>query len=127
MTAGLQPTPWLVDHAHVLPMAGDALDVAAGRGRNALWLAERGFTTRAIDRDAAAIAELTAVARRRQLPLRAEVVDLEEGRPARLRAPRSGEVSPKPWRRREGRPLPESEFDLIVVVQYLHRPLFPAL
>jgi tellurite methyltransferase len=109
-----EPTRWLVDHAHLLPFAGDAIDVACGRGRNALWLAARGFNTLAVDRDATAIAELRDAAEQSRLPLRAEVKDLEHGGP-------------------EGRPLPEgaalavAAFDVIVVVHYLHRPLFPAL
>ena len=45
----LMPARWLVDHAHVLPARGRALDVACGRGRHALWLAARGLQTHAID------------------------------------------------------------------------------
>ena len=112
--SGDKPTRWLVDHAHLLPPAGEAIDVACGGGRNALWLAARGFNTLAVDRDASAIAQLSEVTRQRRLPLRAQVADLEEGRP-------------------EGRPLPGeaplrvAAFDVMVVVRYLHRPLFPAL
>ncbi len=50
-----EPTRWLVDHARLLPAAGDALDVACGSGRNAFWLAARGLSTLAIDRDAGQI------------------------------------------------------------------------
>ena len=99
------PARWLVDHAHVLPETGDALDVASGSGRNALWLAARGLNTLAIDRSADAIAGIRRAAADRHIPLRAEVVDLE--------TPEST--------------LPVSAFDVVVVVHYLHRPLFPAL
>ena len=99
------PTRWLVDHAHMLPETGDALDVASGSGRNALWLAARGLNTLAIDRSADAVADIRRAAAARQIPLRAEIVDLE--------TPESR--------------LPVSAFDLVVVVHYLHRPLFPAL
>jgi tellurite methyltransferase len=112
--SGDEPTRWLVDHAHLLPLAGDAIDVACGRGRNALWLAARGFNTLAVDRDAAAIAELRDAAQQRRLPLRAEVRDLEHGGP---------EGGPRPG----GAAVPVAAFDVIVVVHYLHRPLFPAL
>jgi SAM-dependent methyltransferase len=98
-------TRWLVDHAHLLPPGGDALDVASGAGRNAIWLAERGFHTRAVDRDEAAILQIRETAARLQLPLQADVVDLETGDP---------QVFPP-------------AYDVIVVVHYLHRPLFPAL
>jgi SAM-dependent methyltransferase len=94
-----------VQHADLLPRQGRALDVASGRGRNALWLAERGLTTLAVDRDAQAVDELNDVARERHLPLRAEVRDLEGG----------------------ADPFRGSAFDVIVIVHYLHRPLFPAL
>jgi SAM-dependent methyltransferase len=99
------PARWLVDHASMLPARGDALDVACGSGRNALWLAARGLHTVAVDRNRSAIANLRDAALRLHLPLHAEVVDLEA----------------------EERPLPVSAFDLVLVVHYLHRPLFPAL
>jgi len=99
------PAAWLVQHSELLPRTGSALDVACGRGRHALWLAERGLTTLALDRDADAVRELNDLARDRRLPLSAEVRDLE-GHP---------------------RPFLGASFDVIVVVHYLHRPLFPAL
>jgi SAM-dependent methyltransferase len=105
MESTAQPATWLVQHAHLLPAAGEALDVACGRGRHALWLAARGLTVHAIDRSAEAVAALDAVAGQRHLPVRARVFDLEAGTPD----------------------LPRAAFDLVVVVHYLHRPLFPAL
>ena len=103
MTA--EPTRWLVDHEHLLPHAGRAIDVACGRGRNALWLARRGLNTDAIDRAAEAVEYVRAEARRLELPLSAEIVDLEHG----------------------GGWWPAATYDVVVVVHYLHRPLFPAL
>jgi SAM-dependent methyltransferase len=114
-----EPTRWLVDHARLLPAAGDALDVACGSGRNALWLAARGLSTLAIDRDADKIEAIRRTAEERQLPLRAEVVDLEstvESGFSRIAAVESG----------FSRTFSQT-YDLIVVVHYLHRPLFPAL
>jgi SAM-dependent methyltransferase len=99
------PAMWLVQHADLLPLEGRALDVACGRGRNALWLAERGLTTLAVDRNAEAMRALNDIARERRLPLRAEVRDLE------------GKADP----------FRGSTYDVIVVVHYLHRPLFPVL
>jgi SAM-dependent methyltransferase len=101
----LEPSRWLVDHAGVLPSSGDALDVASGSGRHAFWLAARGLKTLAVDRSPTSVAEIRAAASRLHLPLRAEVVDLEI----------------------EGATLPVSAFDVVVVVHYLHRALFPAL
>ena len=100
-----EPARWLLDHAHLLPHSGRAIDVACGRGRNALWLARRGLTTDAIDRDAGAVEYVRAEAQRLQLPVSAEIVDLEQG---------------DGW-------WPEGVYDVVVVVHYLHRPLFPAL
>jgi SAM-dependent methyltransferase len=100
-----RPASWLVQHADLLPLEGQALDVACGRGRHALWLADRGLTTLALDRDPDAIREVNDVARERRLPLRAEVRDLEGN----------------------GDPFGRSTYDVIVVVHYLHRRLFPAL
>ncbi|HVZ23205.1 MAG TPA: methyltransferase domain-containing protein [Vicinamibacterales bacterium] len=99
------PARWLTEHARLLPPGGDALDVACGRGRHALWLAAQGYRVRAIDRDAARVHALAQEAAARRLPVRAEVLDLEAG----------------------GVTLGRSAFDVIVVVHYLHRPLFPLL
>lgn len=100
-----EPCLWLTGHERVLPRTGDALDVACGRGRHAFWMAARGLRTRAVDADQAAIAFVNARAATRELPLRAEVVDLEDGS----------------FR------LETASCDLVVGVHYLHRPLFPSL
>ena len=99
------PARWLTDHADMLPTSGWALDVACGRGRNALWLAERGLRMHAVDRDEEAIRALGDEARALGLPLTAETLDLERG----------------------DRVLAIAAYDVIVVVHYLHRPLFPQL
>lgn len=114
-----EPTRWLVDHARLLPAAGDALDVACGSGRNAFWLAAHGLSTLAIDRDADKIDAIRRTAEARHLPLRAEVVDLESTVDSGFLVRRSAS--------REGGSRMRSSFDVIVVVHYLHRPLFPAL
>lgn len=75
-----------------------ALDVACGSGRHVRWLAHQGMQVTGIDRDAVATAPLTAVA---------EIInsDIETG----------------PW------PLGSRQFDLVLVTNYLWRPLFPVL
>jgi tellurite methyltransferase len=105
VSAELAPSSWLLSNIDLIPRAGRALDVACGRGRHAIFLAERGWTVRALDRDALAIDELRAEADRRGLAVHAAVLDLE-----------AGETD-----------LGHEAFDLIVVFHYLHRPLFPAL
>lgn len=99
------PSPWLLENTDLLASRGRALDVACGRGRHALLLAAAGFQVQAVDRDPAAIRALRVVARRLGLDVAAEVRDLE--------AP--------------GVDLGQAAYDLILVVHYLHRPLFPAL
>jgi SAM-dependent methyltransferase len=89
----------------LLPAAGEALDVACGRGRNALALARAGLRVRAVDRDEAALAALRADAQRLGLPIAVEAVDLE-----------TAEAD-----------LGREAFDVIAVFKYLHRPLFPVL
>ena len=100
-----RPNAWLTGNRPLLPASGDSLDLACGSGRHALWLAEQGFRVLAVDRDAAAIAALSDEASRRGLLISTEVVDLENGQPF----------------------LRSDSFDLIVVVHYLHRPLFPSI
>jgi rhodanese-related sulfurtransferase len=100
------PSSWLLETADLLPPErGRALDVACGRGRHALLLAAAGFQVRAVDRDAAAVEALQATAERLSLDVHAEALDLESGSPD----------------------LGTGAYALVVVFQYLHRPLFPAL
>ena len=47
------PTDWLTAHAALLPASGDALDIACGRGRHALWLADQGLRVTAAAVEAA--------------------------------------------------------------------------
>lgn len=93
------PSPWVTRWAHLIAPGARLLDVACGGGRHARFFAARGAQVDAVDRDAAAGAALTAVG------VRFLAADLEGG----------------PW------PYPGRRFDAIVVTNYLHRPLFPAL
>ncbi len=93
----------LAENSHLLPAQGRALDVACGRGGNALLLARQGLTVTAQDISQVAIDQLAALARDEGLALRAEARDL-------LASP----------------PVPDS-FDVIVISHYLERPLLPKL
>lgn len=103
--ASMLAATWLVAHAHLLPRDGDALDLACGRGRHAIWLAESGLRVQAVDRDAAAIDAIRDLARRGGLNIEARVTDLEL----------------------PGVSLGDAAFDVIVGIHYLHRPLFPSI
>jgi rhodanese-related sulfurtransferase len=99
------PSPWLLSHTSLVPPGARTLDVACGRGRHALLMAAAGSMVRAVDRDRNRVTRLGVLARRLRLPLDSEVVDLEGA----------------------GVDLGEGEWDLVLVFNYLHRPLFPAL
>ena len=73
---------------------GTALDVACGSGRNLRWLADAGWQVTGVDRDMAATASLQSLAK-------IVNADIEAG----------------PW------PLPGEAFDMVVVCNYLWRPL----
>jgi SAM-dependent methyltransferase len=86
------PSPLVIDIASALP-PGRALDLACGTGRNAHWLAERGWEVIAIDNSEEALEQV------RTPKLR---LDLE----------------------REPLPFGDATFDLVIIIRFLHRPLF---
>ena len=96
--AGLAPSPWVQRWSHLVPAGASVLDVACGSGRHVRWFAARACHVTGVDRDAAALAELHAVAD-------LHVADIEAA----------------PW------PLPGRRFDAVVVTNYLWRPLMPTL
>jgi SAM-dependent methyltransferase len=81
------------------------LDMASGRGRHSIVLASRGWDVHAIDRDAGALAALEERARGLDVTVRTASVDLEVG-----------DVD-----------LGTDRWGTILVFNYLHRPLFPAI
>jgi tellurite methyltransferase len=99
------PTEWLTAHAALLPQDGDALDIACGGGRHALWMARRGLRVTAVDRSERAIASVAEAALQEHLAIEARLADLEQ----------------------VDATLGQTAYDVIVVVHYLHRPLFPAI
>jgi rhodanese-related sulfurtransferase len=101
---GLGPSRWLVRNFGLLPK-GLALDVAMGRGRNAVYLATRGFDVDGVDVDPEAVSAARSLARRLNAPIRAVVGNVEDGTYI----------------------VPEDGYDVIVVFNFLHRPLFPDL
>ena len=55
---------------------GKAIDLAAGEGRNTIWLAERGWDATALDFSEVAIGKAREIAEHRGVNIGAEVVDL---------------------------------------------------
>jgi SAM-dependent methyltransferase len=92
------PSPWVVRHVRRLAPGGRVLDVAAGTGRHACFLAACGFRVTAVDRDLSALpVNATEIAR--------VEADLES----------------------DGWPELGPPFDGLIVVNYLHRPTWHRL
>lgn len=52
------PSDWITRWAPLIPAGTRVLDVAAGKGRHARWLAAHGYAVDAVDRDAGALGAL---------------------------------------------------------------------
>jgi SAM-dependent methyltransferase len=74
------PNRFLADEVRDLP-PGRALDLGAGEGRNAIWLAEHGWNVTAVDFSDVAIAKASAIAASRNISLLWEVRDLLDYHP----------------------------------------------
>ena len=72
------PASFLVEHAHLLPAQGKALDLAGGAGRNAVWLARRGLDVTLVDVSDVAITRAETKAASAGVKLRARRVDLDQ-------------------------------------------------
>jgi 2-polyprenyl-3-methyl-5-hydroxy-6-metoxy-1,4-benzoquinol methylase len=75
-----QANRFLIEEAAGLP-AGRALDVACGEGRNAVWLAERGWQVTGVDFSSVGVAKARALARGRDVNARWLVADLLDFEP----------------------------------------------
>ncbi len=99
----LEPALLLVEHRHLLPPRGLALDVACGAGRNALFLAEHGLQVVAVDISKTALELCRDEAQRRGLGVhlvRADVASF---------------------------PLPPSTYAVVLDFYFLERQLCPRL
>ncbi|MFF5173384.1 class I SAM-dependent methyltransferase [Micromonospora sp. NPDC000089] len=70
-----EPNRFVVETTGDLP-PGDALDLAAGEGRNAVWLAARGWRVTAVDFAAVAVARGRELAAARGVPVDWRVADV---------------------------------------------------
>ena len=82
-----------------------ALDIACGAGRDSVYLAKRGWDVTALDHKADALSRATQLAERSQTNLSTLLCDLEN----------------------QPEPLQGISTDLVLIMRYLHRPLFPAI
>ena len=98
MHASQAPSPWIRRFLPLIPAGGRALDVAAGSGRHSRLLLAHGLAVTALDRDPDQQPDAPGLTKIR--------ADLEDG---------------SPW------PLPGQRFDLVLVTNYLHRPILPLI
>ncbi len=97
---GKEPVPFLAEKLEILPR-GRALCLAAGEGRNAVFLAQRGWQVTAVDISARAVEKCTTLARERGVTVEAHRADLME------------------W------DLGEDQYDLVTNFFFCERALFP--
>jgi 2-polyprenyl-3-methyl-5-hydroxy-6-metoxy-1,4-benzoquinol methylase len=98
-----QASAWVRRFVRLIRPGGRVLDLAAGGGRHTRLLLDMGLAVTAVDREIDPLLPLASA--RCQLC----AVDLESGPPEAAMAPIG------------------TGFDGIVVTNYLHRPLFPAI
>jgi 2-polyprenyl-3-methyl-5-hydroxy-6-metoxy-1,4-benzoquinol methylase len=73
---GKEPNPFLKRHIHLLPK-GRALDVATGEGRNAVFLAQKGFEVDAVDISEKGLKKARKLAREKGVKINTFLVDLD--------------------------------------------------
>jgi tellurite methyltransferase len=95
---GKEPAAFLRDHIHMLPV-GRALDIAMGEGRNAVYLAKKGFNVDGIDISEVALKKAKRLARENRVSITTINADLS----AYIIKPES--------------------YDVIVTIDFLLRPL----
>jgi tellurite methyltransferase len=98
-----RPAQFLRDNLHLLPR-GHVLDIAMGKGRNAIYLARMGFDVEGVDISPEAVSDALEDARRVGLTIKAKVADLENRYLIRKGA-----------------------YDLIICFRYLQRSLIPQI
>jgi SAM-dependent methyltransferase len=97
---GVDASAWVIRFSSLVPDGGDVLDVACGSGRHTRLFLDRGHRVVAVDRDLAGLADVV------HSNLELVEADLETDDPFVM----------------EGR-----RFAAVVVTNFLHRPLMPAL
>ncbi|MBI3558366.1 MAG: class I SAM-dependent methyltransferase [Deltaproteobacteria bacterium] len=99
---GKEPAASLVENLNLLPI-GRALDLAMGEGRNAVFMAKKGFEVVGVDISEVAVRKARRLAKENKVHFKAVVADLTKYQIA-----------------------PES-YDVIMVFYYLQRSLNPAI
>jgi SAM-dependent methyltransferase len=77
---GTRPNAWLAAQAGRIAPGGRVLCLGEGEGRNAVWLAERGFAVTAVDGSAVGLEKARRLAAQRGVVIATEVADLADHR-----------------------------------------------
>jgi SAM-dependent methyltransferase len=96
---GSEPSSFLYRNAESLPVSGQALDLAAGEGRNTVFLAKLGLNALALDISIRALEKSLRLARDNSVEIEAAAVDLTTF------------------------VIPPNTFDVIININYLQRDL----
>jgi SAM-dependent methyltransferase len=99
---GKKANSFLRRHIALLPK-GKALDLAAGEGRNAVFLAQNGFNVDAVDISAIGVRKIQALARKRKVKVHTLLADLDTY------------------------PIKRGEYDLIANLYFLNRNVIPKI
>ncbi len=99
---GKKPNPFLKKLIHLLPK-GRALDIAAGEGRNAVFLAQHGFEVDAVDISEKGLKKAQKLARAKGIKINIFLVDLDQYR------------------------VEKEQYDLIANFYFLKRPFIPRI
>ncbi len=99
---GKNPNPFLKKHIHLLPK-GRALDIAAGEGRNAVFLAQQGFEVDAVDISEKGLKKAQKLAREKGVKINTSFIDLDQY------------------------PIGKEQYDLIANFYFLRRRLIPRI
>lgn len=93
----------LTENSHLLPAQGRALEIACGRGANAMWLARHGLQVDAWDISPVVIEQLNASVAQQGLSVSGQARDVMQ------------------------QPPPAASYDVIIVSHFLERGLLPLL
>ena len=99
---GKEPAAFLKDHLDLLPK-GRALDIAMGEGRNAVFLAKKGFQVEGVDLSEVAIRKAKRLARENQVSIQTINADLTTYQ------------------------IKADAYDVVVNINYLQRSLIPQI
>ena len=100
---GKEPCKWLKENEDCLNGKGLALDIASGEGRNAIFAAEKGYQTLAIDVSEVGLDKANVLAKDKSITIETVVTDLDH------------------WQ------FSQNTFDLVLCFNFLDRKIFPEI